>query len=569
MSSLERLWAGWRTAYVERGARQDAEPAACSAPSWPAASPTRRPTWCGAIPTVLAVAILNAYPYTSGHLMVMPIRHVGDLEDLDRRRGRAPSGRASAEAVRALKAAYRPDGLNLGANLGRSAGAGIPGHFHLHVLPRWHGDTNFMTSVADTRVLPEALSASAARVRAAWPQRAKVARPGDQAGRTTGAHEAPRRGVMRLGRIKWWAAATTAGLAVSTVAAAGGIPAASRGVGWRTRSAERVGCSGRGPQQTGRARWRQPARSASTWCCPCRAPPAPRTSLQEVSTPGSALFHHYLTDAQWVARFGPTQAQVNAAEAWLRSAGLLRRARCRATGSWCPASGTAAQVERAFGTSLGNYQVNGKTVRLASTALSVPTHAGCDRLRRDGREPEPGDPGAHHRVRRPPARRQQNPIRSRRRRPASATRSRVRRTGARRLDTKDNPALYAPYTSPQPYDICGYTPAQLRGGYGLERPGCLGASTAAGVALAIVDAYDSPTLLSDAQLYFTAQRPGPSAVQGSQFTNIKPSTVGRSGHVRGQRLVSRSRPSTSSPPTPWPPAPISSSSGPRIALTTA
>ncbi len=122
-------------------------------------------------PAGLAVAILNAYPYTSGHLMVMPTRHVGEIEDLGSTERRRPSGAGSAEAVLALKAAYRPDGLNLGANLGRSAGAGVPGHFHVHVLPRWHGDTNFMTSVADTRVLPEALSASAAKVRAAWPDR--------------------------------------------------------------------------------------------------------------------------------------------------------------------------------------------------------------------------------------------------------------------------------------------------------------------------------------------------------------------------------------------------------------
>ena len=121
-------------------------------------------------PTGSAVAILNAYPYTSGHLMVMPTRHVGELEDLTAAEADA-SGVGVSQAVRALKAAYRPDGLNLGANLGRSAGAGIPGHFHLHVLPRWDGDTNFMTSVADTRVLPEALSASAGRVRAAWPGR--------------------------------------------------------------------------------------------------------------------------------------------------------------------------------------------------------------------------------------------------------------------------------------------------------------------------------------------------------------------------------------------------------------
>jgi diadenosine tetraphosphate (Ap4A) HIT family hydrolase len=119
-------------------------------------------------PTGLAVAILNAYPYTSGHLMVLPARHVADLEDLSIAESDLVWGGAK-EAVRALKAAYRPDGLNLGANLGRAAGAGIPDHFHLHVLPRWHGDTNFMTAVADTRVLPEALSTSAAKIRAAWP----------------------------------------------------------------------------------------------------------------------------------------------------------------------------------------------------------------------------------------------------------------------------------------------------------------------------------------------------------------------------------------------------------------
>ena len=115
-------------------------------------------------------AILNAYPYASGHLMVHA--HPPTW----------PSSRTSApgesqalwagvtEAVRALKAAYRPDGLNVGVNLGRAAGAGIPGHLHEHVLPRWFGDTNFMTSVADARVLPEALAVSAQRLRAAWPR---------------------------------------------------------------------------------------------------------------------------------------------------------------------------------------------------------------------------------------------------------------------------------------------------------------------------------------------------------------------------------------------------------------
>jgi ATP adenylyltransferase len=119
-------------------------------------------------PSRLAFAILNAYPYTSGHLMVMPIRHVGDLEALTPEESLAV-WEGLSQAVRAIKAAYRPDGLNVGANLGRSAGAGVPGHFHLHALPRWNGDTNFMTTVAEARVLPESLSDTFAKLREGWP----------------------------------------------------------------------------------------------------------------------------------------------------------------------------------------------------------------------------------------------------------------------------------------------------------------------------------------------------------------------------------------------------------------
>ncbi len=116
----------------------------------------------------LAAAILNAYPYSSGHVMVMPVRHAGDLEELTADETRA-LWEGVGQAVRAVKAAYRPDGLNVGANLGRAAGAGVPGHLHVHVLPRWVGDSNFMTSIADARVLPEPLAATYAKLRAAWP----------------------------------------------------------------------------------------------------------------------------------------------------------------------------------------------------------------------------------------------------------------------------------------------------------------------------------------------------------------------------------------------------------------
>ena len=117
----------------------------------------------------MCFAILNLYPYTSGHLMVMPVRHVADLEDVDTAESGALWGML-ADSVRALKAAYRPQGINVGANLGRSAGAGVPGHFHLHALPRWDGDTNFMTAIAETRVLPESLARTYEKLKANWPR---------------------------------------------------------------------------------------------------------------------------------------------------------------------------------------------------------------------------------------------------------------------------------------------------------------------------------------------------------------------------------------------------------------
>ena len=172
MSSLERLWAGWRSEYIE------------SVSGRPSSKEAGDCVFCGILasgepddathiiwrhPAGTAFAILNAYPYASGHLMVMPTRHVGDLEALTADEA-AAIWEGLSQAVVALKAAYSPDGLNIGANLGRSAGAGVPGHFHLHALPRWHGDTNFMTSVADARVLPEALSVTGKKVTEAWPR---------------------------------------------------------------------------------------------------------------------------------------------------------------------------------------------------------------------------------------------------------------------------------------------------------------------------------------------------------------------------------------------------------------
>jgi ATP adenylyltransferase len=103
--------------------------------------------------------ILNRYPYTNGHMMVVPYQHAPSLEDL-------PDATLSEmiltarDAARHLRALYRPEGMNVGINLGKSAGAGIASHVHLHILPRWTGDTNFMTVVGETRVMPEELTST-------------------------------------------------------------------------------------------------------------------------------------------------------------------------------------------------------------------------------------------------------------------------------------------------------------------------------------------------------------------------------------------------------------------------
>ena len=114
-----------------------------------------------------AIAILNKYPYSSGHVMVAPIRHIGSIGELTDEEA-LELHRLSVAAVDALGRTYGPDGFNLGWNLGRVAGAGIADHVHLHVVPRWSGDTNFMPILADVKVLPEHLLATRDQLREAW-----------------------------------------------------------------------------------------------------------------------------------------------------------------------------------------------------------------------------------------------------------------------------------------------------------------------------------------------------------------------------------------------------------------
>ena len=111
--------------------------------------------------------ILNVYPYNPGHMMVAPYRHTNLYETLTSDE-HVEIGRLTAEAIRTIGRAMRPDGFNIGMNLGKTAGAGIVDHLHLHIVPRWNGDNNFMPIVADTRVIPEALSATYRKLKECW-----------------------------------------------------------------------------------------------------------------------------------------------------------------------------------------------------------------------------------------------------------------------------------------------------------------------------------------------------------------------------------------------------------------
>lgn len=111
--------------------------------------------------------VMNRYPYSTGHVLVVPNRPVADLEDLGREDRHALWDTVS-ETVVAVKAAFGPDGVNVGLNLGEGAGPSVPDHVHVHVLPRWKADTNFMTALADVRVLPQTIHESWEALRAVW-----------------------------------------------------------------------------------------------------------------------------------------------------------------------------------------------------------------------------------------------------------------------------------------------------------------------------------------------------------------------------------------------------------------
>jgi ATP adenylyltransferase len=110
-----------------------------------------------------AYVMMNKYPYVNGHLMIIPQRHTGKIEELTQEE-RMEMFDLLETAVKALREAMKPDGFNIGANIGKAAGAGIEEHFHIHVIPRWEGDTNFMSVVTNVRVIPEAVATTAANL---------------------------------------------------------------------------------------------------------------------------------------------------------------------------------------------------------------------------------------------------------------------------------------------------------------------------------------------------------------------------------------------------------------------
>jgi ATP adenylyltransferase len=158
---MERLWTPWRLPYVTDTSASVSSCIFCDAQTRMDDEPlvVHRGRVC--------FVILNKYPYNNGHVMIVPKRHVGRLADLEADElGEFATLIQTAERV--LAEVYNPHGFNMGLNLGKPAGAGVLYHLHMHVVPRWNGDTNFMTVVGETRVLPEELSQAGERVRAGF-----------------------------------------------------------------------------------------------------------------------------------------------------------------------------------------------------------------------------------------------------------------------------------------------------------------------------------------------------------------------------------------------------------------
>jgi len=165
---LDNLWNGWRSDYINgvNGGSSDSDTSVFSRILESGLSDDE--TFI-VHRSSLSFAILNAYPYASGHILVLPYREVANLEDLTAAEN-LDLWTNVTNATIALRTSHKPDALNVGINLGAAAGGSISQHLHVHIVPRWVGDSNFMTSIASTRTLPEPLSLTASKIHDAWPK---------------------------------------------------------------------------------------------------------------------------------------------------------------------------------------------------------------------------------------------------------------------------------------------------------------------------------------------------------------------------------------------------------------
>jgi ATP adenylyltransferase len=158
---MKHLWSPWRMTYIEKHEKQ-AGCVFCNAQAR-----TDSAENLIAFRGKNVYVILNLFPYTSGHLMVVPFEHKASIEDLDTAT-RTEMMELTSKCMGILRKLYNPQGFNMGANIGEAAGAGVPGHVHIHIVPRWSGDTNFMTTLGNARVLPEFLEDTYKRVKEAF-----------------------------------------------------------------------------------------------------------------------------------------------------------------------------------------------------------------------------------------------------------------------------------------------------------------------------------------------------------------------------------------------------------------
>jgi ATP adenylyltransferase len=158
---MKHLWSPWRMTYIEKHEKQ-AGCVFCNAQAR-----TDSAENLIAFRGKNVYVILNLFPYTSGHLMVVPFEHKASIEDLDAAT-RTEMMELTSRCMEILRKLYNPHGFNMGANIGEAAGAGVPGHVHIHIVPRWSGDTNFMTTLGNARVLPEFLEDTYKRVKEAF-----------------------------------------------------------------------------------------------------------------------------------------------------------------------------------------------------------------------------------------------------------------------------------------------------------------------------------------------------------------------------------------------------------------